>query len=217
MFVGIIQEVGKVKEKFIDNNNININVKANEIIANLDVGNEININGLNFVINEIGESYFKAKGKLKNIINNNIDNLEKSAWVNLEKEVQPYKYQGSHVISGNINDIGEIIEIKKLNGKRKLRLKTTKDLNDYFSENNSIAINGISLTIQKLINKEVVVNILNTIWENTNLKHFKIGDKVNIETDIVGRYIGEIIEKQKEIRNKKEMIKEDLLKDNGFI
>lgn len=217
MFVGVIQAVGKVKDKYIEDNKIYINVQAENIISELKTGNEVNINGLSFVVDKIGNGYFKGTSNLSIIVNNSVENLEKGSFVNLEKEIHPYKYNSDHVISGNINNIGEVIEIKQLKDKRKLSLRPIKDLHDYFKENKSIAINGVSLTINKLIKDKIVIYVNEIIWENTNLKYLTTGDKINIETDVVVRYIGEILDKQEEIKEKKEIIKENLLKENGFI
>jgi riboflavin synthase len=217
MFIGVIQEIGKIIEKQIENNKIYLTIKAKELINELDVGNEVSINGIAAIVNEVTGNSFKVIMDLSIMINNNIDNLEVDSTVNLEKEIQPYKYEGSHVITGNINNIGEVISINRVDGKRQLHLKTVKDLHDYFNENNSIAINGISLNISSLIEDEIEVEIIDSIWENTNLKLLQKGDQVNIETDIVGRYLGQIIEKENEISEKKQIIKKDLLKDDGFI
>jgi riboflavin synthase len=217
MFIGVIQEIGKIIQKQIENNKIYLTIKAKELINELDVGNEVSINGIAAIVNEVTGNSFKVIMDLSIMINNNIDNLEVDSAVNLEKEIQPYRYEGSHVITGNINNIGEVISINKVDGKRQLHLKTVKDLHDYFNENNSIAINGISLNISSLIEDEIEVEIIDSIWENTNLKLLQKGDQVNIETDIVGRYLGQIIEKENEISEKKQIIKKDLLKDDGFI
>ncbi len=214
MFVGVIQEVGQVKEKTIENNKINIYIQANMLPKELEIGNEVNINGLLFVVNEMGENYFKGTGNLSIMVNENLENLEAGSPVNLEKEVQPYRYKGSHVISGNINNIGEVIEISQNKDHKKLRVKTIKDLHDYFKENKSIAINGVSLTINKLVEDEIVIKVNEVIWQNTNLRYLNKGDKINIETDIVGRYIGQIMDKQEEIIEKKEIIKENLLNED---
>ena len=217
MFIGVIQEVGKIIEKNIENDKIYLTIKAEELINELAVGNEVSINGIAAIVKEVTEKNFKVLMDLSIMINNHIDNLEVDTAVNLEKEIQPYKYEGSHVITGNINNIGEVMSIEKVDGKRQLHLKTVKDLHDYFNENNSIAINGISLNISRLIEDEIEVEIIDSIWENTNLKLLEKGDQVNIETDIVGRYLGQIIEKEKEMSEKKQIIKKDLLKDDGFI
>lgn len=217
MFIGVIQEVGKITEKNIENDKIYLTIKAEELINELAVGNEVSINGIAAIVKEVTEKNFKVLMDLSIMINNHIDNLEVDTAVNLEKEIQPYKYEGSHVITGNINNIGEVMSIEKVDGKRQLHLKTVKDLHDYFNENNSIAINGISLNISRLIEDEIEVEIIDSIWENTNLKLLEKGDQVNIETDIVGRYLGQIIEKEKEMSEKKQIIKKDLLKDDGFI
>src|SRR6056297_2946889 len=197
MFVGVIQEVGQVKEKTIENNKINIYIQVNMLSKELEIGNEVNINGLSFVVNEVGENYFKGTGNLSIMVNENVENLEAGSPVNLEKEVQPYRYKGNHVISGNINNIGEVIEISQNKDSKKLRVKTIKDLHDYFKENKAIAI-----------------KVNEIIWQNTNLKRLSKGDKINIESDIVGRYIGQIMDKQEEIIEKKEMIKENLLNED---
>ncbi len=217
MFIGVIQEVGKIIEKRIENNMIYLTIKAQELINEIEVGNEVSINGIAAIVNEVTEKNFKVLIDLSIMINNHIDNLEVDTAVNLEKEIQPYKYEGSHVITGNINNVGEVMSIKKVDDKIKLQLQTVKDLHDYFNENNSIAINGISLNISRFIDDEIEIEITDSIWENTNLKLLEKGDQVYIETDIVGRYLGKIIEKEKEMSEKKQIIKKDLLKDDGFI
>ena len=81
MFVGVIQEVGQVKEKTIENNKINIYIQVNMLSKELEIGNEVNINGLSFVVNEVGENYFKGTGNLSIMVNENVENLEVETFI----------------------------------------------------------------------------------------------------------------------------------------
>ena len=217
MFMGVIQEIGTLQEKEIKDNKINLEINSKELIDKLENGDEVSIDGICLTVTKKDKYFFSVEGENINIQDTNLHYLKKGDLINLEKETPPYKYKGNHVISGIINNIGEIINIKEKSDRQILKIKIKNDLHDYIKENNSIAINGVSLNIKELIEDKIIVEITNSILENTSLSNLKKGEKVNIETDIVGRYMGDIIEKHVETKKKKEIIEKDLLKKDGFI
>jgi riboflavin synthase len=119
----------------------------------------------------------------------------------LERAVRLNDRLGGHLVQGHVNGIGEITKIVKLGDNYLLELKIPAELKKYVVDEGSIAIDGISLTVAKIINEEVQISVIPHTWENTNLSLRKTSSKVNIETDILAKYVEKILSEKNNINN----------------
>ncbi|WP_339045107.1 riboflavin synthase [Candidatus Zinderia endosymbiont of Aphrophora alni] len=196
MFTGIINNIGiitKIKKK---NKNININIEAQKIfIKNIKLGDSISINGVCTTIfkkNNISFNINISKETLKKI--KIFNKFEK---INLEEALTINKKINGHLLSGHIDDIGKIKNIQNINESYKFIIKIPNFIKNYIIYKGSIAINGVSLTINKIFNIKkknyINLNIIPYTMNNTIFKHMKINDNVNIEVDFFSKYIENII------------------------
>lgn len=201
MFTGLIEKVCKVKalEKTAENLKIGIDI---DLDAN--IGDSLSINGvcLTLVKKESNIYFFDvSKETLKR---SNIGYLKIGDYVNVERALLPTSRLGGHILQGHVDFVSNIKSFSKVATHRELRIELFPDFKKFFVEKGSIGIDGISLTINYVFDRELSINIIPHTFENTNLKYKKVGDKVNIEIDIIGKYVINYIEN---IRKREDNIK----------
>jgi riboflavin synthase len=140
--------------------------------------------------------------------------INSSSYVNLERSVKLNDRLGGHLVQGHVNGIGTISEIQKLGENYLLKIIVPENLERYLIKEGSIAINGISLTIADLNRNEISLSIIPHTWQNTNLKDKKINDKVNIEIDVLAKYVEKLLTKNNSTSEKN--ITESWLKELGY-
>lgn len=191
MFTGIVEGIGIIK-KFEKKTNTRSAAKMKVDLGNLakglKAGHSVAINGVCLTVTKIskGEAEFEMIGET--IKKTDLGNLESGDKVNIERSLKVGDRMEGHFVLGHIDGTGKIINIEKLPKEIKLWIELTNDLTKYVVKKGSIAIDGISLTLVDVIKNKISVCIIPHTIETTNLNSKKIGDKVNIETDILGKY-----------------------------
>ena len=191
MFTGIVEGIGIIK-KFEKKTNTRSAAKMKVDLGNLakglKAGHSVAINGVCLTVTKIskGEAEFEMIGET--IKKTDLGNLESGDKVNIERSLKVGDRMEGHFVLGHIDGTGKIINIEKLPKEIKLWIELTNDLTKYVVKKGSIAIDGISLTLVDVIKNKISVCIIPHTMETTNLNSKKIGDKVNIETDILGKY-----------------------------
>lgn len=196
MFTGIIQEVGKVKEISIASNPF-ISVFSEKISPVAEIGESISVNGvcLSLVKKEKNLLYFDlSKETLKKT---NISYLRPSSSVNLERSLTLSTPLGGHLILGHVDGTAKVLSIKKVGYGKRVRFSLSPDLKKWAVEKGSIAVNGVSLTIAELGRNYFEVELIPITLEQTNLGVLKTGDLVNVEMDIIGKYVEKFLEGRK--------------------
>ena len=191
MFTGIVEGIGIIK-KFEKKTNTRsaakMKVNLGNLAKGLKAGHSVAINGVCLTVTKIskGEAEFEMIGET--IKKTDLGNLESGDKVNIERSLKVGDRMEGHFVLGHIDGTGKIINIEKLPKEIKLWIELTNDLTKYVVKKGSIAIDGISLTLVDVIKNKISVCIIPHTMETTNLNSKKIGDKVNIETDILGKY-----------------------------
>lgn len=214
MFTGIIEEIGTIEKVLPIAGGISLIIRSKKIIEDIAVNDSICINGVCLTVTQVNDSLFQVdavgttleKTTFKGIIANELVNLERSLRVN--------DRLGGHLVQGHVNGIGIISEIKKLGENYLVKIVTPEELERYLIKEGSIAINGISLTIADLNKNEISLSIIPHTWHNTNLKVKKVNDKVNIEIDILAKYVEKLLDRQ--INSSGGNISESWLKEIGY-
>ena len=219
LFTGIIEEIGVLKKKERGNNKFQLVIEANKVTADLTKGESIAVNGVCLTVVEYTDQYFRADVMPETLKNTNLDKLVRGVRVNLELPLQPHDFMGGHIVSGHIDGIGTIERIEEDNNAKLVEIQFPGHLEKYIVDKGSIAINGISLTIVKVENNIFQVSLIPETWRETNLKYIDSGDKINLETDIIGKYIVKMIGKYNNLENEtnQSQIDKDFLKENGFL
>jgi riboflavin synthase len=187
MFTGIIDNIGIVKEK--KGNNLYVELSNKEEYKDIIEGESISVNGVCLTVEEFDGKIIKFFVSKETYEKSNIRDIKSNNFVNLERAMKIGDRLSGHIVQGHIE--GEGIFIRKLKRGKNFRFvfKIPENLKKFIIRKGSIAINGISLTIADIKGLNIEIEIIPFTVENTNLKYLKPMDKVNVETDIIGKYI----------------------------
>ncbi len=208
MFTGIIEETGTVKT--ITNNSITI--EASTVLEGTKIGDSISVNGVCLTVTELSSKFFKADVSYETINVTSLKYLNNGSVVNLERAMPADGRFGGHIVSGHIDGKGRCKSVTKENSFYKMLIEIPSELTKYVVKKGSITVDGISLTVAEIRDNNVEIAVIPHTFENTNMKKLKSGDFVNIETDILGRYV----EKFLSAKNNNS-ITMDFLSENGFV
>lgn len=215
MFTGIIEEIGIVKDFKGDKKFALITVECKKVLEDTKIGDSISINGVCQTVIELGKTFFSAQVSSETLTVTILSLLKTGEAVNLERALTLSSRLGGHIVSGHVDGLAKIIKIEKLADFYNLKFEIKEDLTKYVAKKGSVTINGISLTIADVSSTEFDVAIIPHTFENTNLKNLKTGDFVNIETDILAKYVEKILSTDNNNTNTSK-INESFLKENGF-
>ena len=185
MFTGIIEELGKIQT--ITQNRITIQAKT--ILENTKLGDSIAVNGVCLTVTKINSDGFNADISPETMKITALGCLKNGSLVNLERAVQVGERLGGHIVSGHVDGLATCKYIKKEGDFYNIGIEIPKEISKYVVKKGSITIDGISLTVAYINNNMIEIAVIPHTFENTNLQILKIGDYVNIETDILARYV----------------------------
>ena len=220
MFTGIIEEMGivkSIKSKVIT-------IEANKIFDDLKLGDSVSVNGTCLTVSSFSNKIFNADITSETLSRTNLGDLKSGFKVNLERALTLNGRFGGHIVSGHIDGVGIIKNISKKSEDIELVIEVPTNLMKYIIEKGSVAVDGISLTVAKVDNNKnnFSVAIIPHTLKETVLYYKKVGDKVNIENDIIGKYVERLLsfnDFNNEINNKKNNnsnINMEFLIKNGF-
>ena len=213
MFTGIIEETGTIKsfEKLASGALLTIN--CDKILDDVHIGDSICVNGVCQTVIKYDNNSFTVMLSGETLDVTTFSDAKKGDCVNLERALTLNSRLGGHIVSGHTDCIGEFISSEKHSEFHNLKFKVSKAIEKYIVYKGSITINGISLTISDIDNDIFCTAVIPHTYNNTNLQYLKNGDSVNIETDILAKYI----EKITRFEDNKSNISLEFLKDNGFV
>tara|TARA_B100001029_G_C15051817_1_gene451320 strand:- start:1756 stop:2331 length:576 start_codon:yes stop_codon:yes gene_type:complete len=191
MFTGIVEEVGKVL--IITNDTLAFT--ASKTIEDATIGSSICVNGVCLTLISINKNSGTVNIGPETKKLSNIGKLELNDLINLERPLSPQDRFGGHIVQGHIEGMCSIVNIKKNDIAYEIDLKLLKNFDRYIVKKCFVTLDGISLTVNEITKDTFKVSIIPHTWENTNLQNKKIGDRINLETDIVARYIEKFLEK----------------------
>lgn len=210
MFTGLIEEVGKISALRNANGRLILEISAGKIINSLKIGDSISVNGVCLTVTNFTSGKFCVDAVGETLKKTTIGSLRIGTEVNLEPALQLSQKLGGHLVQGHVNDVGEITEIKKLGENYLMSFSLPHHLEKYLIKEGSIAIDGISLTIAHVSANKIMCSIIPHTWKNTNLRARKPGDQVNIEIDVISKYVEKFTSSTQE--NKNEISEEWLIK-----
>jgi riboflavin synthase len=196
MFTGIIQEIGTVKEAQRQGEGLILRIRAGDSTSRLKKGDSVSINGACQTAVTFGSDWFKVYAMAETVSRTNFSNLKAGDKVNLELPLTLNDPLGGHLVAGHIDDIGVIRAFDPSGGNTILRLSFNPENRRYLIEKGSVAIDGISLTVFDIADNEFSISWIPETIENTNLKYRKVGDEVNLEFDLLGKYIENFVGKK---------------------
>lgn len=217
MFTGIIEEVGTLEEIITGNGFGIMKVKCSKVLEDTKIGDSIATNGVCLTVREKDAFSFSADVMGETLAKTNLGSLKIGDKLNLERALRLSDRLGGHIVSGHIDGIGEIVSIKEENDGIWLTISAPQEVVRYVIYKGSISIDGISLTVAYVDNEVFKVSVIPHTLENTILHNKKINSKVNLECDLVGRYLEKLVSlKNEKEENNKSSITMEFLNNNGF-
>lgn len=215
MFTGIIEEVGKLKAIKNKNNLAELTVECNKVLEGSKYGDSIATNGVCLTVTELGPDYFKAEIMPESMEQTNFSKAKIDDRVNLERALAANGRLDGHLVQGHVDGIGTIRQIINSNNKVEYIIEADEEVLDFIVHKGSVCLDGISLTVSEVGIDFFKVSIIPTTLKETVLLDRKEGDYLNIETDILGRYILKMLTKTQMSENKSKITR-DFLLENGF-
>lgn len=216
MFTGIVEEVGLIEKIKIGEKSSSLIIKASNVLKGIDIGDSICTNGVCLTVVKISENKFEVDVMPETLRKTNFNQLKIGSKVNLERALTLNTRLGGHIVSGHIDGTGKIIHIEREDNAVWFWIEIAEELTRYIVEKGSITVDGISLTVAFVDNKSFKVSIIPHTAKETILLNKLVGEEVNIECDILAKYIERLINPkiQKSMERK---IDEKFLIENGFV
>ncbi|MGE5353258.1 MAG: riboflavin synthase [Acidobacteriota bacterium] len=211
MFTGLVEEIGTVKQVKSLSGGMELTVNALKVLEGLALGDSININGACQTVTQFDKNSFKVTAVEETLKKTNLGKLKTGSPVNLERSLTMNKRLGGHFVMGHVDTTGKILSIRKLATSFILEVSYPREFGKYIINVGAIAIEGISLTIAEFNERSLKVSLIPHTWNSTNLQDKTQGMEVNLEFDVLGKYVAKILSKDEATG-----ITGEWIKQNGF-
>ncbi len=195
MFTGIIEELGQVRSIESIGENARIVIVARLVTEDTKHGDSISVNGVCLTALDIQPDSFAADVSRETLTRSTLSSLQPGAPVNLERAVTPATRLGGHIVQGHVDARGQFVSVADHGESWTVRIAYPKEMGQYLVFKGSVAVEGISLTIAALTDQYFEVAIIPKTWELTNLSQLKPGDPVNLEADVIAKYVERILKR----------------------
>ncbi|HIG64763.1 MAG TPA: riboflavin synthase [Methyloprofundus sp.] len=217
MFTGIILAIGKITQIQQKAGDVRLSIDTGKLsLADAHLGDSIAVNGICLTAVELTEHGFVADVSNETLARTNLKQVAIGTPVNLELALMPQTRMGGHIVSGHVDGLANLLEKKPDGRSIRFKFRVANELAKYIAEKGSICINGISLTVNSVNGAEFSVNIVPHTLKETSLGFAAVNDKVNIEVDLLARYMERLM-KGDATTDCKSGVTENLLKESGFI
>ncbi len=218
MFTGLIEEIGTMESSAKGEKSMKLTIGAKKVLENVRLGDSISTNGVCLTVTSFTNSSFTVDVMPETMRKTNLGKLKKGSPVNLERALKVSDRLGGHIVSGHIDGTGIIREYKDEDNATWLTVETASNVIKYIIPKGSVAIDGTSLTVVDTLNNSFRVSLIPVTKEETILLKKKPGDEVNLECDIVGKYIERFLTfKGDDEKQETSRIDMKFLEDNGFL
>lgn len=217
MFTGIILAIGKIAAIQPRGGDVRLKINTGKLsLADAGLGDSIAVNGVCLTAVELGNDYFCADVSNETLSCTTLNHATVGTPVNLELALTPTTRLGGHIVSGHVDGIGTIVEKKSDARSIRFQFKAPDNLAKYIAEKGSICINGISLTVNTVDGALFSVNIVPHTLQETTLGTAEVGNQVNLEVDLLARYMERLMQGEKAAQSCSNVTME-LLQQSGFI
>ena len=189
MFTGIIEELGVITALNRESGRARLVVRAEKVLEGTRYGDSINIEGVCQTVSELTENSFAVFTLAESLKKTTLGELRVGSRVNLERAMRPDSRMGGHMVQGHVSSAVPIRELSRTDNNVYLSVEVPEEFLRLCVPEGSIALDGMSLTVARISGSLITVNIIPVTFEGTTLKYKNVGDKMNLETDIIGRYV----------------------------
>ncbi len=208
MFTGIIEEVGRLKSS----SDGQIEISCSKILDDIKIGDSIAVNGICLTVVDFGENFFAADVMPETFRKTSLAELNRGGAVNLERALKIGDRLGGHIVSGHIDGVGKILSIRPEGNALIIDIAAENFLLRQIAAKGSVALDGISLTVVDADSDKFSVSMIPHTREVTNFKNKRVGSPVNIETDVLAKYVDRLMNFKAS-----ETINKNFLEANGFL
>ncbi|MEW6990115.1 riboflavin synthase [Colwelliaceae bacterium 6441] len=218
MFTGIIEAVGKIKQININEQGARLTVNTQSLdMSDVKLGDSIATNGICLTVVSFDHQSFSADVSKETLTRTAFANYGPNQEVNLEKAMLATTRFGGHIVSGHVDAVSTIQAISQNGNSIEYWLSMSDDIAPYIAEKGSITIDGVSLTVNSLTHEQFRLTIVPHTSAQTIMPSYQVGSKVNIEVDVMARYIERLLLKKNESQEAPSGVTESLLMQSGFI
>jgi riboflavin synthase len=194
MFTGLVEETGTVLNKTAIGDGYQLSFKADAVMSDLQLGSSIAINGCCLTVVKLGENSFSVDTIEETLKKTNLGKLQNGQRVNLERSLKADARLGGHFVLGHVDTTGTVEGIKELSTSHFLTISFPESFGKYLIYVGSVAIDGVSMTVAEIKDNTFSVGIIPHTWKETIFSDKKPGDTVNLEFDVLGKYVDRIME-----------------------
>jgi len=212
MFTGIVEEMGQVARLTQRSSGLRMHVDCSSVLQDLSPGDSVAVNGLCLTASEVGPAGFAADVMPESLRRSTLSDVRRGSRVNLERAVSADGRFGGHLVSGHIDGVGRVLKRSTEGNSDVFVITADGGVTDFLVPKGSVAVDGVSLTVAWLDEGKFGVSAIPHTIENTTLQWRKVGDRVNVEIDLIGKYVWRFTSDSKSDVK----MSMDFLKDNGF-
>jgi len=218
VFTGLVEEIGTIINMEKGEKSAKLTIEGKKVLEGVQIGDSISTNGVCLTVVTFSRSTFTVDVMAETFRRSNLGSLKVGSMVNLERALRADGRFGGHIVSGHIDGTGLIVSFEKEDNAVWITIKADSSILKYVVEKGSIAIDGVSLTVAYVSEDFLKVSIIPHTGEETILLKKSQGDVVNLECDILGKYVEKLLGMKKSFENKKESsITLGFLEQNGFL
>ena len=193
MFTGIVEEMGRIRHISLNGRSGQISVRAKKVLEGTKIGDSIAVNGVCLTVTSLQPDGFTADIMAETYRRSNLGQGKPGEYVNLERAMEAGERFGGHIMSGHIDGVGVIQAYRREENAVWVTIETSPEILRLIVEKGSIGIDGISLTVVKVEDTEFQVSVIPHTGEDTTLLKKDTGDQVNLENDIIGKYVEKLL------------------------
>ena len=218
MFTGIIESLGKVESLQSVGGDVRLRIGTSLDMSDVHLGDSIATNGICLTVIEWGEKWYAADVSRESLNRTTLGSWKVGQRVNVEKAMLPTTRFGGHIVSGHVDAVGEITVVREDARSIYYEVTAPAEIAKYLAEKGSVTVDGISLTINHLRGNVISLNLIPHTAERTNIGTWKTGAKVNLEVDVLARYIERLMldDKAAEVKEQSKLSMA-FLAENGFL
>lgn len=217
MFTGLIEEIGTISNIHKSDNSVYLTVDCTKVLDGMKIGDSISINGACQTVTEFNGKSFKVFASSETLSVTTFNSFKTGQKVNLERTLRLSDRLDGHLVSGHVDGTAEVKEIKNIGETTEFYFETSKELFRQIVKKGSVTVDGISLTVAEINDNCFKIAVIPHTLKSTNFQYLKHNDKVNLETDIVAKYIEKYLLSNDNINNTNARIDMNLLERNGFL
>ncbi len=217
IFTGIVEELGIIRHINQGAKSIKMNIGADKVVQDVRIGDSIAVNGVCLTVIEHSANHFVADVMPETVAKTNLKGLKPANKVNLERALSLGDRLGGHLVQGHVDAVGSILKKQPMDIATLYEIKAPLEILKYTVPKGSIAIDGISLTVIDVFSDSFTVSLIPHTAENTTLGFKKPGETVNLESDILGRYVERLLMFNQKETGEKPSLNYSFLAENGFL